>query len=40
MNKEKEIKISLNDVIITWLTEGYAEEFRRNYLKNHSIITS
>jgi len=34
LNQEKNSEVSLTDTVITWLTEGYAEEFRRRYLKS------
>jgi hypothetical protein len=34
LNQEKKSEVSLTETVITWLTEGYAEEFRRKYLKS------
>jgi hypothetical protein len=35
--KEKQ-KISLRESVISWLTDGHAEKFREEYLKNHSVL--
>lgn len=34
LNQEKNSEVSLTETVITWLTDGYAEEFRRRYLKS------
>jgi hypothetical protein len=35
-------QISLEEIIIVWFTEGYAEDFRLNYLKKHrhALVTT
>lgn len=31
--------ISMTDAIISWFTEGYAEKFRDDYLRNHIMVS-
>ena len=38
ISKKIDQKISLHDIVISWLTEGHAEKFREEYLKNNSIL--
>ena len=40
LNKSSKTKYTMNDVVIKWLTEGYAESLRKEYLKNHETHTS
>lgn len=35
VTQRMENQISLEEVVIVWFTEGYAEDFRLNYLKKH-----
>jgi hypothetical protein len=31
--------LALSDVIISWFTEGHAEKFRQDYLKNNPVFS-
>ena len=37
--KKSKNKLSLNEVIISWFTDGYAERFRSEYLENNPIYS-
>ena len=38
LSNENKDDVSLRDVVISWFSEGYAEEFREEYMKNQSLI--
>ncbi len=37
--KKKQNELSITDVIVAWFAEGYAERFRDEYLKKHSVLS-
>ncbi len=38
IRKKHDDNITLKEVVISWFTEGHAEKFREDYLKNNSIL--
>ncbi len=38
LNEDKKEPISLTEAIISWFTEGHAEEFRESYLHHHTAL--
>lgn len=38
LRKKHEQKISLHDAVIAWFTDGHAEKFREEYLKNDAVL--
>jgi hypothetical protein len=38
LSRELKKPCSLKDVIISWLTDGHAEAFRRQYMRNHKTV--
>ncbi|RMF58847.1 MAG: hypothetical protein D6748_07700 [Calditrichaeota bacterium] len=32
-------QVTIQDAIITWFSDGYAETFRNEYLKNNTLVT-
>lgn len=39
LRKSSAQEFSLKDVVLTWFTEGYAERFRAEYLKNQTSVS-
>ncbi len=39
VKRSSETEPTMRDVVLTWFTEGYAERFRSEYLKNNSIVS-
>ncbi len=37
-NKMKK-DVTLTDAIISWFTEGYAEKFREEYFRQHTLVS-
>jgi hypothetical protein len=40
LNQKVNHQLSLTEVVIAWFTEGYAESFRKEYLKTKNLVTS
>ena len=39
LRSEETKNVSLTDAIITWFTDGHAEEFRQAFLKNNTLLS-
>ncbi|MBN2365135.1 MAG: hypothetical protein EH225_03430 [Calditrichaeota bacterium] len=40
VNRKLDKDCNMKDVIISWLTDGYAEKFRQRYLRKRSVVVS
>jgi len=40
VNQRSDHQYSLTDVVVAWLTEGYAEMFRQEQIKKRALVVS
>jgi hypothetical protein len=40
LNLKANNQFSLTEIVIAWFTEGYAESFRKDYLKTKNLVAS
>ena len=38
LRETDKVDVSLTEAIITWFTDGYAEEFREDYIRDHPYV--
>lgn len=39
LKEKNQLQITMKDVVLSWFAEGYAEQFRDEYLKNHQVMS-
>ncbi|GAB4333646.1 MAG: hypothetical protein Kow0037_11940 [Calditrichia bacterium] len=39
VKRSRQGNVTMSDVVISWFTDGHAERFRNEYLKNHTIFS-